>query len=75
MNSVIQIFSELSDQQIKEAILELKEDQERNDGIIKSDLHRFYAKKMSMVTKQPMSTCLFQTEILLLKEAAYRFVR
>lgn len=72
MNQITKIFNELTDSQLKEAILEMKEDD--TFGIIRENGYvRNITKQIVDITNQPLSAQLFITTISLYKEAAYRF--
>ncbi len=73
-NELTKIFSNLSDAQIREAVIEMKEDEE--SGIIRSEgwVSRL-TKQVHEITDQPVSTLLFLTQTNLFREAAFRFVK
>jgi len=74
MNPIVQIFTNLSDEEIRESILEIKEDE--GLGIVRSDGYvRRIAKEVSDLTGTSLSTQLFLTTTSLLKEGAFRFVK
>lgn len=72
MNKIAEIFDFISDEELREAILEIKESEK--EGIIKEEgLIRKYAKLVSSITGKPISVDLFLSQTMLLKQAAFRW--
>ena len=72
MNKIAEIFDFMSDEELKNAILEIKESEK--EGIIKEEgLIRKYAKLVSSITGNPISVDLFLSQTMLLKQAAFRW--
>ncbi len=72
MNPVVQLFKNISDADLKEAIKELKESDVT--GFIKEDGYvRKYAKMTGELTSGFTNTDFFMTTVNLLKEAAFRW--
>ena len=72
MNPIKKMFSEISDSELKQAILEIKESDD--SGIIEDGVVRKYAKKLSEINNLNVSNNLDSTQNKILKEFAYRFV-
>jgi len=74
-NPITEIYENLTDEQIKEAVLEMKEDEKM--GLIRMDgWVRKLTKKVCEITGETnLSTHLFLTQNSILREAAYRFVK
>jgi hypothetical protein len=74
MKNPNQIIPSLTDEQLKEAIFECLEDEERNDGIIHSKWHRKLAKQWAELTGSPSFQFLTLISLLLYKEGCNRFI-
>jgi hypothetical protein len=73
MNTVTKIFSDLTNEQLIEAISEIRKDEAL--GLIREDGYvRRIARQVSELTDTPMTTQLFLTHSSLFREASYRFV-
>lgn len=73
MNEVIKLFSEISDEELKNAIQEIK-DGEKDGIIIGNGIVRKYAELTRDITGQDTSSNLFSTQINLLKQASFRWI-
>ena len=69
------IFKNLSDQEVRQGVLEILTDDERNDGVIESKMVRKLSKSVSEINHQPASTNLLLVTIALLKEGCVRFIK
>jgi hypothetical protein len=74
-NKVTEIYTNLTDEQLREAILEMKEDEKM--GLIRSDgwVRRLTKQICETIGDTNFSTHLFMTQNNLFREAAYRFVK
>jgi hypothetical protein len=74
-NKVTEIYTNLSDEQLREAILEMKEDEKI--GLIRSDgwVRRLTKQICDTIGDTNFSTHLFMTQTNLFREAAFRFVK
>jgi hypothetical protein len=72
MNTIKEIFGNLSDEYVNETIEQILEDSNRNDGVINSVNHRELCKKVSDINKQPASVNLFLVQVTILQEFAFR---
>lgn len=70
MTEIKEIFSSLSDQELRDAINEIKESDKT--GLI-GPIVRELALKVSQITNTSVSSELFGAQILVLKEGAYRW--
>lgn len=71
-NQIAEIFDFMSDEELKNAILEIKESEK--EGIIKENgLVRKYAKFVSELTSNTVSIDLFLSQTMLIKQAAFRW--
>lgn len=74
LNPIKELFESISDDELKLIIKEIKED--APTGIIRTNGGiRRYAKKVTDITGNSVSTDLFITEMNLLREAAFRFTK
>jgi hypothetical protein len=72
MNPIKEIFDNIADDELKEIIREIKEDSDL--GIIRANGGiRKYANKVVEITGNSVATELFQTELNLVRQAAFRF--
>jgi len=72
-NKITELFSSISNEELKQAIKEIKEDGEI--GIIRfGGVVRKYTELTIKITGDFTSLILFMTEINLLREAAYRWI-
>lgn len=73
MNTVTKIFSDLTNEQLIEAISEIREDEAlgliREGGYVKK-----ISRQVSELTDTPMTTQLFLTQSSLFRESSYRFI-
>lgn len=69
-----QVFAEMSTQYLKDTYREMREDAQRNDGVILSTNHRDISKKISQFNMQPVSTNLMVAEIMVYKELLKRLI-
>ena len=73
-NVITEIFTNLPDEELRQAISEMREDEElgiiRNDGYVRRITHRVH-----QITGESVSVLLFLTQTNLLREAAFRFIR
>lgn len=74
MNAIEKIFTFLSDKELKETLLEIMEDNVRNDGIILSKKHREICKRVSAINNQSASVNLLLVATSIYKEACKRFI-
>lgn len=74
-NKITKLYSDLTDEQLREAILEMKEDEKM--GLIRTDgWVRKLTKQVCDITGETnISTHLFLTQNNLLREVAYRFIK
>lgn len=74
-NKITKLYSDLTDEQLREAILEMKEDEKM--GLIRTDgWVRKLTKQVCDITNETnISTHLFLTQNNLLRDAAYRFIK
>jgi ribonuclease HI len=73
MNKVLQVFEQISDEELRRAIAEIKISE--NSGIIETNsVVRKYANTISGITGNPPSNELFMTQMSLLRQAAFRWV-
>ena len=73
MNQITKIFSDLTNDELREAINEIKEDEAL--GLIREHGYvRRISKQVSELTNTPLSTQLFLTHSSLFREASYRFL-
>ena len=68
-----ELFEGISDDELKQAIQEIKEDGET--GFIREGVVREYAKLCSDIIGISTYTDLLMTEMCLLREAAYRWIK
>lgn len=74
MNPIIKLFEDISDEDLREAILELKESDKT--GFIKEGGYvRKYAKLTGDITGSATTTDFFMTTVNLLKQAAFRWIK
>lgn len=72
-NRITKLYTELSDENLKDAIREMKEDERM--GLIRQDgWVRRMTNQVSEITGESYSTLLFLTQNNLYREAAHRFV-
>lgn len=72
MNRIEKIIKNLNDDELREAINEMKEDE--TNGSLRSGGHVMrISSQIHDATAEPVSSVLFMTQMGLLKEAAYRF--
>ena len=72
-NRITKLYTELSDEDLKDAIREMKEDERM--GLIRQDgWVRRMTNQVSEITGESYSTLLFLTQNNLYREAAHRFV-
>lgn len=73
MNPIVKLFTDITDAELKEAILEMIEDEKtgtiRTDGVVIK-----YALLCADITSTSVSTNLFMAHVNLTKEAAFRWV-
>lgn len=73
MVEIMKMFSEISDEELKEAIAEIKESQTakflKEDGVV-----RKYEKLTSEITGYQTPNNLFTTTVGILQEGAYRWI-
>lgn len=72
MNKVLEIFEQISVDELRLAIAEIKTSE--STGIIEEGIVRKYANKISGITGNPISTELFMTQMNLLRQAAFKWV-
>lgn len=73
-NPILKIFNEMPTEELLQAVTELKEDSEK--GIYREvGIVRKYAQKCKDITNEPTTRMLFLTEMILYKEAAYRWLK
>jgi hypothetical protein len=70
-----EVFKNLSDQEVRQGVLEILTDDERNDGIIESKMVRKLSKSVGEINHQPPSVNLLLVTISLLKEGCVRFIK
>jgi hypothetical protein len=70
-----EVFKNLSDQEVRQGVLEILTDDERNDGIIESKMVRKLSKSVGEINHQPASVNLLLVTISLLKEGCVRFIK
>lgn len=70
-----EVFKNLSDQEVRQGVLEILTDDERNDGIIESKMVRKLSKSVGEINHQPPSVNLLLVTISLLKEGCARFIK
>lgn len=73
MNPITKLFSEIPDEELRQGILEIKED--GVTGIVRDGVVRKYAKKIGELTGNNMSIDLFMTEINILRQGALRWIQ
>lgn len=72
MNKIVELFENISDEDLKKAVLELKESDKT--GYIKEGGYvRKYAKLTGDITNSFTTTDFFMTTVNLLKQAAFRW--
>jgi len=71
MNKITKLFEDMSNDELKLAITEIKED--GASGIIRDGVVRKYARLSGEITESPMSNLLIFTEINILRQAAFRW--
>jgi hypothetical protein len=72
-NKIDEIFENISNDELKQGILEIKEDGEK--GFIRNGVVRKYAKITSEIIGKSVSLDLFMTELNLLRQASYRWAK
>ena len=72
MNAITQLFKDISDDELAQAVSEIREDSA--SGIICDGVVRKYTKLIKEITGLDNNMDLFFSEINLLREAAYRWV-
>ena len=73
-NPVVDLFTEMSDDELRQGIKEIQEDEQ--EGIIRIDgVVRKYAHEVQKITSANFSMTLFLTQTSLLREAAYRWIK
>jgi hypothetical protein len=73
-NPVVDLFTEMSDEELTQGIKEMQEDEK--EGIIRMDgVVRKYANEVRRITECIIPTALFLTQTSLYREAAYRWVK
>jgi len=70
-----EIFKNLSDQEVRQGVLEILTDDERNDGVIESKMVRKLSTSVGEINGQPASVNLMLVTIALLKEGCVRFIK
>lgn len=70
MNKIKELFSSMSDSELKEAIEELRESEKT--GLI-GDVVREYARRTGEITGGSTTTDFYMTQVNILKEAAFRW--
>jgi len=73
MNQITQLFENISDEELRQGVLEIQNDSKT--GIICDGVVRKYARLMSEIIGHCYSTDLMTSEINILKMAAYRWVK
>ena len=73
MNPIKDLFNNIPDEELKEAIKEIAEDSET--GIIRDGIVRKYTKLSCEMSGNGISTELFFTEINLLRQGALRWIK
>ena len=74
-NAITELYTNLTDEQLREAILQMKEDEPL--GIIRTDgwVRKLAKQVCEILGGTDMSTHLFLSQTNIFKEAAYRFVK
>ena len=73
-NPVVDLFTEITDGELRQGIKEIQEDEQT--GIIRIDgVVRKYSHKVQEITHANFSMTLFLTQTSLLREAAYRWIK
>ena len=74
-NKITEIYTNLTNEELREAILEMKEDE--RTGLIRTDgwVRRLTKQVCETIGDNSVSTHLFLTQSNLFREAAYRFVK
>ena len=73
-NPVVDLFTEISDEELTQGIKEMREDD--IEGIIRMDgVVRKYAHKVQEITQSDFPMTLFLTQTSLYREGAYRWVK
>ena len=72
MNKVLEVFEQISSEELRRAIAEIKTAE--STGIIEEGIVRKYANIVSGITGNPISTELFMTQMNLLRQAAFRWI-
>lgn len=76
MNPVINILKSIPDEELRQAVIEIKEESESGKGLIRENGYvRKYAKQIAEITGQGTSTELFLTQTGILQEATFRFLK
>lgn len=70
MNKLKQLFSSMTDDELRDAIEELRKSEET--GLV-GDVVRYWASKSGEITGGFTTTDFFMTQVNILKEAAFRF--
>lgn len=74
MDEIKKLFENISDEELLLAVSEIKEDSE--SGIIREGVVRKYSKLACEMTNEPrLSTHLYLSEISILKQAAFRWLK
>lgn len=72
-NPINKLFKEISDEELRQSIREIQEDEKT--GFICDGVVRKYAKETVSITGESFSSILMHTQINLLREAAYRWIK
>jgi hypothetical protein len=74
MNKVLKIFSDLTDEQLREVLLEMKEDNQK--GYIRTDgwIRKLNQEVCETIGEDTLSVHLHQTQINVYREAAIRYL-
>ena len=72
-NPISKIFNDISDEELRQGITEMQEDDKT--GFTRDGVVRKYAHETMNITSENFSSVLLMTQINLLRQAAYRWIR